>query len=176
MQNVFSCIHKLKTYPSFIRGLVFRFLPQRTAILESFAEAKAMIATSIQEKQAKGGAFLSQPGSMLDLLSTGKHEAMATDADAQTLYQLIFVAVGTITTFGTICQNLLDLADHHEYVEILREEVLEAERDEHGYFTKAALTNMKKLDSFMKECARLHGPTMSMRPPSPKSKNTICCL
>ncbi|KAJ9131025.1 ent-kaurene oxidase [Pleurostoma richardsiae] len=161
MQNVFSCIQYLKTYPTFLRGLVFRFSKQRKAILNSFAEAKAMIAESIQKKQEKGGGFLSQPGSMFDLLSTGKHEAMATDADAQTLYQLIFVAVGTITTFGTICQNLLDLADHPEYIEILREEILEAERDEDGYLTKVALTGMKKMDSFMKECARLHGPTMS---------------
>jgi hypothetical protein len=62
-----------------------------------------------------------------------------------------------------VSQALLDLATYPEYVDGLREEIEAAiandgeSIDENGqlYFTKAAVSKMKKLDSFLKESQRL---------------------
>jgi cytochrome P450 len=53
-----------------------------------------------------------------------------------------------------VTQPLLDLAANPEYLEPLREEVDEVTKRE-GW-TKSALDQMHKLDSFVKESQRLH--------------------
>jgi cytochrome P450 len=54
----------------------------------------------------------------------------------------------------SLTQVLYDLAIHPEYVEEMRQEALNAVA-EHGW-TKAAMTKMRKVDSFMKESLRLN--------------------
>ncbi|CAG8953717.1 hypothetical protein HYFRA_00006606 [Hymenoscyphus fraxineus] len=75
--------------------------------------------------------------------------------------QVSFASLHTTTSATT--NALLDLATFPEYVDELREEIEAAiaddgeSIDENGqlYFTKAAVSKMKKLDSFLKESQRL---------------------
>jgi len=62
------------------------------------------------------------------------------------------VSVGTSADLAT--QIFYDLAAHPEYIPILRDEVKQV-LEKHGGFSKQALYDMKKLDSFMKESQRL---------------------
>lgn len=63
-----------------------------------------------------------------------------------------FVGIHTTTAFGT--HVLYDLAAYPEYAPILRTEIQEV-LQKHGGFSKQALYDMKRLDSFMKESQRL---------------------
>jgi hypothetical protein len=57
---------------------------------------------------------------------------------------------------------ILNLAAHPEHVAPLREEVTEVV-NQHGW-TKAALSKMRKVDSFLKESARFEGISASELP------------
>lgn len=71
---------------------------------------------------------------------------------------LSFVAIHT--TADMITQLMFDLAQHPEYIQPLREELI-AVLKEHGW-TKASLYNMKLLDSVLKESQRLRPINESM--------------
>ncbi|KEF63720.1 uncharacterized protein A1O9_01698 [Exophiala aquamarina CBS 119918] len=159
--STFDCIRALKAWPPYLRPLVHRFLPERAAINNQWRRARPFIVESLAHKKALKGAFLEEPGSMLDYMSSGKNGSIAYDVEKQLLYQMTLVAVGTVTTYSSIVQVLYDLADHPEYTPMLREEVDAADRDQNGYFTKDAVFEMKKLDSFIKESQRLRAPDMS---------------
>jgi hypothetical protein len=74
------------------------------------------------------------------------------------------------STIIAIAQVLFDLCAHPEYVEPLRQEALEVLRK--GGYTKQALADMKKMDSFMRESQRLSPPTLRQ---SSLSYVTRCC-
>ncbi|KAK6371589.1 hypothetical protein LTS17_008840 [Exophiala oligosperma] len=159
--STFDCIRALKAWPPYLRPFVHRFIPERAAINDQWRRARPFVVDSLNRKKASGGKFLEQPGSMLDYMTSGKNEDIAYDVEKQLLYQMTLVAVGTVTTFASIVQVLYDLADHPEYIPILREEVQNAERDKDGFLTRDAVFEMKKLDSFIKESQRLHAPDLS---------------
>lgn len=158
--STFDCIKALKAWPPYLRPLVHRFIPERAAIHDQWRRARPFVVESLKRKNALGGKFLEEPGSMLDYMTSGKNEAMAYDVEKQLLYQMTLVAVGTVTTFASIVQVLYDLADNPEYIPILREEVEQADRDEDGHLTKDAMFEMKRFDSFIKESQRLHAPDL----------------
>jgi cytochrome P450 len=158
--TTFECIRVLKEWSPIFRPFVFRFGPQRLAIKEQWAKGRAVVATAMQDRQAKKGDHLDNPPSMLDHLSSGKNEWLASNLDAQVLMQMTLVAVGTVTTFASITQALYDLATYPEYIEVLREEVEAAPTDANGLFTKEAPSFMKKLDSFIKESQRRSAPDL----------------
>lgn len=64
---------------------------------------------------------------------------------------LSFVAIHT--TADMLTQMMFDLAQHPEYIQPLREEVIDI-LGKHGW-KKTSLYNMKLLDSVLKECQRL---------------------
>nr|VWO97080.1 Uncharacterized protein [Ganoderma boninense] len=76
--------------------------------------------------------------------------------DVSVVERLLFINSGAIhTTSNSLTHALYDLASMPEYIEPLREEV-EAIIAEEGW-SKAAITKMSKLDSFLKESTRIHG-------------------
>lgn len=158
--STFDCIRALKAWPPYLRPFVHRFIPERKAILDQWKRARPFIVESLQRKKELGGAFLEQPGSMLDYMTSGKSEGIAYDVEKQLLYQMTLVAVGTVTTFSSIVQVLYDLATYPNYIPILREEIEQLERDQDGYLTKDAVFAMRKMDSFIKESQRLHAPDL----------------
>jgi len=62
------------------------------------------------------------------------------------------------TSSISITQALYDLAEHPEFQEPIRSEI-ESVLSQHSGWTKQALTQMKKLDSTLKESQRLHPVT-----------------
>lgn len=71
--------------------------------------------------------------------------------------QMLTATAAIHTTRLAIIHALYDIAAHPEYIEPLREEISEVTRDTHGVLQKQHLTQMRKLDSFMKESQR-HSP------------------
>jgi hypothetical protein len=86
--------------------------------------------------------------------------------------QLGFVMAGMHTTIRVICRALFDLAEHPEYIPMLREEIKNVwgPRDAYKEAIMEQFASLKKLDSFMKESMRLHGGGVSESTlPSPLS-------
>jgi hypothetical protein len=86
--------------------------------------------------------------------------------------QLGFVMAGILPTIQVVCQAIFDLAEHPEYIPMLRKEI---ERvwgpwDAYKGDILEQFASLKKLDSFMKESMRLHGGGVSeFTLPSPLS-------
>jgi cytochrome P450 len=81
------------------------------------------------------------------------------------IFQVNFAAIHTSTQGMT--QTLYHLAANPGYADVMREEVqsvVEAEG-----WTKAALQNMRKVDSFIKEVQRMDGLGLSTSLPMPCS-------
>jgi cytochrome P450 len=72
--------------------------------------------------------------------------------------QMLTATAAIHTTRLAIIHALYDLAARPEYIEPLRREILEVTRD--GILRKQNLTQMKKLDSFMKESQRHNPPSV----------------
>ena len=64
------------------------------------------------------------------------------------------------TTAMNLTQATFDLLAHPEYIQDLRQEVVDVLAEEGGW-TKQALSKMKKADSFIKESQRLSPPGLS---------------
>ncbi|KAH6952460.1 cytochrome P450 [Ilyonectria sp. MPI-CAGE-AT-0026] len=62
---------------------------------------------------------------------------------------------------ATVTQCLMDLATHPEYAPELREEIQAIVAKRNGMLDKQALTDMIKLDSFIKETQRLNPPDLT---------------
>lgn len=145
--------------------------------MDQWKRARPFVVESLQRKKASGGAFLEEPASMLDYMTSGKSQGIAYDVEKQLLYQMTLVAVGTVTTFSSIVQVLYDLATYPNYIPVLRKELELLERDQDGYLTKDAVFAMQKMDSFIKESQRLHAPDLCKLPTfqtAPTNKLGIC--
>ena len=150
----FETMRKMKRWPSWMRGIVWRLIPERAAMKEQWAKGRKRIKACIQERADKGG-NIQDPPTALDHLSSGKNAHLANDVESQLSYQMTLAAVGTMTTYSSALQAIYDLALHPEYIAPLREEIEAAPVDENGMYTKDALSGMRKLDSFIKESQRL---------------------
>lgn len=72
---------------------------------------------------------------------------------------LIFAAIHTTSTTAT--SILYTLAVTPDYIAPLREEIRQVMADNDDQFTTRALQKMEKLDSYMKECIRVHNSNIS---------------
>ncbi|CVL03089.1 related to cytochrome P450 monooxygenase [Fusarium proliferatum] len=156
----FDCIRALKQWHPWLRPLVYRFIPERSAIKDQWTKGRKRVMASMRERQEKGG-NLEDPLTMLDHLSNGRNEHIADDVELQLLHQMTLIAVGTVTTFSSTTQAIYDLVAHPEYVPILREEVESVPRDQNGNFTRDSTVAMDKLDSFLKESQRFNSPDLT---------------
>ncbi|KAH9864476.1 hypothetical protein J1614_010410 [Plenodomus biglobosus] len=109
-------------------------------------------------RRRQAGDYESKNFSMLDgLLKSAKD---ATEASyARIVNQELFLTFAAAGLFSVVvCQLILSVLGHAEYLEPLREEIEKAVR-ECGGWNKDACARMPKLDSFLRETLRLSPPT-----------------
>lgn len=160
LQTVSNYAQALKVWPPFLRPVVSWFLPHGAIISKTRREVREAVRKSLETKDSLDG-NLEDPPSMLDHMSQGKNAAKRHDLDEQAAYQLILVAVGSLTTLATTTQCVYDLATHTELIPILRDEVAEVFQKGNSTLTKGQLDAMVKLDSFIKESQRFSSPDLS---------------
>ncbi|KAF9533018.1 cytochrome P450 [Crepidotus variabilis] len=143
----------LRFFPSFLRPLVVKLISQvnkRTKI--AFDLLQPLIAERRKEREGKPKEYQGKPE---DMLSWIMDEAKGTETDDWHLTSRIlmvnFVAIHTSSV--TFTHALYHLAASPEYLEPLREEIDNVTSRE-GW-TKEALDQMSRVDSFMKESQRL---------------------
>ncbi|KAK7705394.1 hypothetical protein SLS63_014157 [Diaporthe eres] len=149
----------LKKWPAVLRPLVYRFVKGRGYMVQRFEEGKALVAQTLQEKKANGDKPLNSPQTLLDYLYEGP--LGPDDVEAHTIAQINLCVAAIQSMAATVTQCLMDLATHPEYVPELLAEMQTAIEKNGGVVDKQVLTELWKLDSFIKETQRLNPPDLT---------------
>ncbi|RSL52700.1 hypothetical protein CEP51_015013 [Fusarium floridanum] len=149
----------LKKWPAMLRPLVYRFVKGRGYMMQRFEEGKALVAQTLENKKANGGKPLSDPQSLLDYLY--ESGLGPDDVEAHTIAQINLCVAAIQSMAATVTQCLMDLATHPEYAPELIEEIKIVVEKNNGVVDKRVLTELWKLDSFIKETQRLNPPDLT---------------
>lgn len=158
-ENGFKHNFLLRVFPDWVKPVVARLLPTSWGVDRALKKAKRMIIPLIRERHRREqeDPDYEKPDDFLQHLIDGGREIH--DDMETTVQRLMVTYLGSgPSTMIAVAQVLFDLCVHPEYVEPLRNEALEVLRK--GGYTKQALTDMKKMDSFMRESQRLSPPTL----------------
>jgi cytochrome P450 len=149
----------LRTWTPVLRPFVQWFIPECRRVRQLRTTVKKVIRPIVKTRMAKGGAS-SRTSDMLGWIDdiAAKKNITVEMEDAQ-----LFLAFAAIhTTTENLTYVLLELLDHPEAIEKLREEMIDVLK-QNGW-TKTTFSKMKLLDSVLKESQRLHPVSKSMYP------------
>lgn len=152
----------LKKWPAMVRPLVYRFVKGRRYMMQRFEDGKAVVAQTLQQKKSNEGKPLSNPPTLLDYLYEG--QLGPDNVEGHTIAQINLCVAAIQSMAATVTQCLMDLATHPEHVPELLEEIRTEIEKNGGVVDKRVLTEMWKLDSFIKETQRLNPPDLSLLP------------
>jgi len=140
----------LNLFPPFLRPVVNYFV---NGMAQRYREGTRLLAPVIaaRREEVKGGT--ENPEDFLTwIMDAAKGVDKETEAIVERMFGLNFAAIHT-SSMG-VTQALFDLAANPEYLKPLRDEVDEVTKRD-GW-SKSAVDQMHKLDSFLKESQRLH--------------------
>ncbi|KAF5382328.1 hypothetical protein D9757_008447 [Collybiopsis confluens] len=157
--DAFNGARVLGHYPGFLKPLVRRFLTNVPACLARATKHLAPVIRERLEKEEEYGTT-DWPDKPNDLISWLLDEANTPERRKNIVHEVVsrvlLVNMAAIhTTSITFTNSLYQLAANPAVAQPLREEI-QACVDEQGW-TKAALGQMRKLDSFIKESQRVVG-------------------
>ncbi|KAI0003165.1 cytochrome P450 [Xylariaceae sp. FL0662B] len=155
--DVFIATNKLNMYPRPMRRFMNRVLPECNIVRAEHEEARQIISPTISQRQELKKAAIAagqELPSFNDALDWLEEEAAAKGSgyDAAT-FQLAISLVAIHTSADLLHQAMIDLAQHPESTQKIREEIISVLRAE-GW-TSSALYSMKLLDSALKETQRM---------------------
>ncbi|KZT02239.1 cytochrome P450 [Laetiporus sulphureus 93-53] len=145
----------LSLVPGFLHGIVGPLLPwSRRAIRKASTYLKPMIVERQKESQQKGMAWVDKPNDFLMwLIEEANRAGKTADLIVQGVIMSNFAAIHTSS--HSITQAVYHLAVSPEPMKLLRDEIEDAV-SKHGW-TRTAVQQMWKLDSFMHESQRING-------------------
>jgi cytochrome P450 len=161
-RDLFIAIYFLNFWPRWLRSVAKYMIPHMWVSWMHAGLAARVVEEALQHP-ANGDAA----HGVYEMLSEEKKN----DYLSQGRAQLGFAMAGMQTTIRVISQALFDLAEHPEYIPMLREEIKKVwgPRDAYKEPIMEQFASLKKLDSFMKESMRLHGGVSESMLPSPLS-------
>lgn len=146
----FVAAQKIKKIPKILKPVAQYFIPELRKIKDHHATARRVIIPILKERE-------NQREKPSDFLQWMSNSALGPEKDkafiASIQLKLSFAAIFTSAAAPT--QLLYDLCAMPQYIKPLQDEV-EASLAEHGSFTKQAILQLEKLDSFMKESQRFN--------------------
>ncbi|KAG5752880.1 hypothetical protein H9Q70_004515 [Fusarium xylarioides] len=150
---VFGYGGALREYPRWIRPYIHWFLPQCWAIRAKLNEARQCVKPHIDRRNAikKQALAEGKPCPFDDSLEWFEKEYEKHDPAKE---QIAVSIVAYHTTSDLLAETLLNLCQHPELFEELREEIIQVLTAEGG-LTKGAMYNLKLMDSVVKESQRL---------------------
>lgn len=162
-KNVGITRNLLRVLPTIVRPVVARLLPSYWRIYSNLAAGKRLIGPIIDERRRKAASVVSQsdaawqkPNDFLQWLIDGARPDEGSTADL--VHRQLLVSLGSIHTTSMMCSHFFfDLCAHPEYLEPLRQEMVEVLREDGG-FKKTTLNKLRKLDSFLRESQRMNPP------------------
>ncbi|KAF5720980.1 ent-kaurene oxidase [Fusarium mundagurra] len=150
---VFSCINPLRKYPRWLRPYIHWFLPQCWAVRAKLNEARQCLKPHIERRNAikKQALAEGKPCPFDDSLEWFEKEYEKHDPAKE---QIAVSIVAYHTTSDLLAETLLNLCQYPELLQELREEIVTVLTAEGG-LTKAAMYNLKLMDSVIKESQRM---------------------
>ncbi|KAB8343137.1 hypothetical protein FH972_022730 [Carpinus fangiana] len=160
--DTFQAADELRKYPSFLRPIIYWFIPSCTKLHAEVKEARVIIEPEVKKRRMQ----LEE--------SLRNNEARPKSADAINWMfevskgrpidfvaaQLSLSVAAIHTTTETLTSCVLQLCDAPEMIGVLREEIIGILRV-HGW-SKTSLYQMKLLDSFLKEVQRTQASMMRL--------------
>jgi cytochrome P450 len=162
-ENAFRTIILLRIFPDFLKPLAGMVNPFAYKVSSALRNAKRLIIPIIERRRQEQSAADSDTSQRPeDLLQWMMDRASGRDANPESLaHRLLILTLASVhTTSMAATQVLFDLCTHPEYVDPLRQELLEAMKKTDGKITKQTLNQLRKLDSFMRESQRLNPPSL----------------
>ncbi|TAQ88952.1 hypothetical protein B7494_g2745 [Chlorociboria aeruginascens] len=160
--DVFLTVLNLAKIPGWYRPLVAPLDPQYQALKKHMKNAarmvKPVIAKRLEDMKAPG--FV-KPADMIQWsIDNAAPFGKSADMEFQGGIQLSVSMAAIHTTTIHVTNVLYDLASRPEYIAPLREEISVILAEDNGTLLKTSMTKLRKLDSFMKESARLNPPSL----------------
>ncbi|PPJ57664.1 hypothetical protein CBER1_00075 [Cercospora berteroae] len=152
----FSAAFELMRWPAWTRLIVHWFLPGARDCRKLVRDVRRVMREEMKRREKERTEGKEEEYS--DAVKWSEELAGGKEVDHGAV-QLSLAMAALHTTSSALRQVLLDLCEHAELVEPLREEVRNAVKD-HGV-TAAAVAKMHLLDSVMKESQRLGRPTIA---------------
>lgn len=157
-EDMFTNAFLVTPLPRFIHSLVAFILPYRRRIARHKQVARKYLAPVYVERLAEGGARDAGKPKKEDIftwmLAQAKPKLKVPEQLAD--FQLLLSMAAIHTTTLSVVSILYDLAARPEYIDPLREEMVNAIQEDGGVLKKSTLAKMIKLDSFMKEAGRFN--------------------
>lgn len=157
-----SYAHDLKQWPALMRPFVYRFMPQYTEVQRQFKNGKRVIVNAINmfDERESNGTAEPEPKTVLYHLSRKVKGTSASVIEMHLKEQMNLASGAIHTTSAVLTQTIFELTARPSYIPELRKEIMEIQT-RFGQLTKAALWEMHKMDSFVREVHRLHSPNLS---------------
>jgi len=155
--DVLKAIQKVSTIPPWIRPFLAPRRPEVRRVQRRITEAVDFLKPIVQSRrEASQDPEYQKPDDMLQWMIDAQEKSGDKDNNNLARYQLAISFAAIHTTSLTATNTLYTLASMPEFVPVLRDDVQQALAEANGVFTNIAMQNMKKLDSFIKECLRYH--------------------
>ncbi|KAI0408465.1 cytochrome P450 [Xylaria palmicola] len=155
---------KLKQWHPWLRPIAQYFVPEMTCIRGDHKRAVGLLQPEI-EKRSRGSdeTEVNPRHDMIEWMQQRAKKLGDSSFDTKELanLQMLTATAAIHTTRLAIIHALYDLVARPEYIEPLRAEILEVKKGSNGVLRKQHLTQMRKLDSFMKESQRHNPPSIA---------------
>jgi cytochrome P450 len=154
--TLFQASMAMREGSSLWRLLTFWTNPLYRQLRKQVRDARQVVRPLIEKRKTEVRGALAagqKPDKFPDLIGWMVAQARASNID-YTAGQLGMSVVGIHTTTEALCQALVDLCQHPELFQPLREEIVQVFKME-GW-TSTTLQKMRLMDSFLKESQRLH--------------------
>ena len=170
----FTGAQVLRNVPSVLRPVAHWFVPHCKRIRKEYADAQSLILPEVERRKARAEKAIaagSKPPKTADTIGWMVEVARGRKVN-YVAAQLSLTLAAIHTTTEAITAAIMDLVQHPEAVQSLREEVIQVVGQE-GW-SKTALYKLRLMDSFLKESQRCHPPAFSQYPQHPITDQDLC--
>jgi cytochrome P450 len=167
--DAFMAAEELRLWNPLLRPFVHWFLPRCRRLRAQIKEAYSTIEPVLEKRRMHKASAAATGGEARKYEDTIEwFESLAKGRAYDPIRVQLGLSIAAIhTTTDLITQTLFDLAEHHQFIEPLRDEITKVVAVE-GW-TKTALFKMKLLDSIIKETQRMKPISLGMCRPFPSS-------
>ncbi|KAI1147774.1 cytochrome P450 [Nemania diffusa] len=160
--NVFQTAFVMRTFPSVLQPLCVWLLPSKWRMESNWRELGDFVKPAVRsqaERYASGKVQDVDPSLVSWMVKDGR-TALERDPDVLTTLCGSVAAGSTYSIANFVCRALVDLVAHPDVLDAVREEIRSKSESIGGVWSLAAVSELEKLDSAMKETARLAPGTL----------------
>jgi cytochrome P450 len=152
-----SYIQALKKWPKSFRPFVYRYIEGYSTLRKQWNEGRAIVADFLAKKKANNWEPLQQPPSFFDIVASTNRDM---SVDEHLSLQITFFVAGVHTSAATSTQALFDAAVNADCISQVRKEIQQLHASCGGVIERQHLSQLPKLDSFIKEVLRFSSPDL----------------